>query len=131
MDSNQSSLVTMAFKVIMDGRDNGNTTNCQIAIIIITDRRITSDTVEAVASSNRNIQSLYQIDPAKMFVTSLTGNPTGYYDSMAVQLTCNHSGVWNKVLFVYVFVIHIYVCEQLSASCYVHITTIGMFWGPM
>lgn len=110
--SNQSSLVTMAFKAIMDGWNNNNTANCQIAIIIITDRRITSDTAEAVASNNRNLQSMYQIDPAKLFVTSLTDDLAGYYDTMAIQLTCNHSGIWNKV-----FYVRLCVCQPLNSLC--------------
>lgn len=97
MVSNQSSLVTMAFKAITDGHDNNNTANCQVAVIIITDRQITRNTAEAVTNSNREMQSIYQINPAKVFVTSLTDNPASYYDDMAVQLTCNHSGIWNKV----------------------------------
>ena len=99
MASNQSSLVAMAFQAITGGRSNNNTANCQIAVIVVTDRQVTRDTAEVVASSNRNIQSIYEINPAKLFVTSLTDDFTGYYDNMAVQLTCNHSGIWNKVMY--------------------------------
>ena len=104
----------MAFEAITIGRRNNNTANCQIAIIIITDRQITNDTAEIVASSNRNIQSLYEIDPVKVFVTSLTGDLAGYYDNMAVQLTCNHSGIWNKVMCMSVCV---YICLCVCPSC--------------
>ena len=121
MASNQSSLVAMAFQAIIDGRRSNNTANCQIAIIIITDREIIRDTAETVASSNRNIQSIYEIIPAKLFVTSLTDDLTGYYDDMAVQLTCNHSGIWNKVMFcVCQFVcasVCVYVCSMYVCLC--------------
>ena len=106
MASNQSSLVSMAFKAITDGRNNDNTADCQTAIIIITDRQITSDTAEVVASGNRNIQSMYKIVPAKLFVTSLTDDVNGYHDATALQLTCDHSGIWTKVLFVCLCVCH-------------------------
>ena len=115
MTSDQSSMVTMAFQAITNGRSNNNTANCQIAIIIITDRQITRDTAEGVASSNRNIQSIYE-NPAKLFVTSLTDDLTGYYDDMAIQLTCNQSGIWNKVMYcVYVSVVCMSVC--MSVVC--------------
>lgn len=111
MVSNQSSLVTMTFKAIIDGHNNGSTANCQIAIIIITDRQFTSETAAIFASSNTDIQSVYHIGPAKLFVTSLTDDVNGYYDTIAVQLTCNHSGIWNKVLYVCVCIsAHVYVC---------------------
>ena len=114
MVSNQSSLVAMAFEAIIDGRNNNNTANCQTAIIIITDRQVSSDTAEIVTSGNRNVQSMYQTFPAKLFVTSLTDNVNGYYDITALQLTCDHSGIWNKVLSVCLCVCHLpnsmYVC---------------------
>jgi len=108
MDTNQSLLVTMAFDAIINGQINNTTANCQIAVIIVTDRHITDDIANVVANNNRNIQSLFQINPAKMFVISLTDNPSGYYDNIAVRLTCNHSGIWNKVLFVCPCVCHCY-----------------------
>ena len=98
MDTNQSLLVTMAFDAITNGQINNKTANCQITVIIITDRQIIHDTAEVVANSNRNLQSMYQINPAKMFIISLTDNPTSYYDDIAVKLTCDHSGIWNKVV---------------------------------
>ena len=117
MVSNQSSLVTMAFKAIIDGYNNGNTANCQIAIIVITDRQFTSETAAIVASSNTDIQLVYHIGPAKLFVTSLTDDVNGYYDAIAVQLTCNHSGIWNKVLYVCVCV-YLLMCMSVCVSVY-------------
>ena len=107
MAIDQSLLVTMAFQAITDGYTNNNTANCQISIIIITDRQITRDTGKAVANGTSNIQP---IAPVKMFVTSLTNDLTGYYDDIAVQLTCNHSGIWNKVMCICVCVC---VCVSL------------------
>ena len=114
MTTDQSSLVTMAFQAITNGINNNNTANCQIAIIIITDRQITWDTGEAVVNGNRNIQPNA---PAKLFVTSLTNDLTSYYDIVAVQLTCNHSGIWNKVMCVCVC-----VCVCMCACVYLSIT---------
>ena len=114
MASNQSSLVAMAFQAATGGRSNNNTANCQIAIIFITDRQVTRDTADAAASINRNIQSIYK-NPAKLFVTSLTDDLTGYYDDMAVQLTCNHSGIWNKVMLI--CTIYTSACVCLSVPC--------------
>ena len=118
MVSNQSSLVTMAFKAIIDGYNNGSTANCQIAIIVITDRQFTSETAAIVASSNTDIQSVYHIGPAKLFVTSLTDDVNGYYDAIAVQLTCNHSGIWNKVLYVCLCV-YLLMCMSVCVCLFV------------
>lgn len=116
MDTDQSSLVTMAFEAIENGRRNNNTANCQIAIIIITDRPIANEMVTVVNEKNGKIQSLYQTN-AKLFVTSLT-NDRGYQDDVAVQLTCNHSGVWNKVFSIICSFVNDYiVCYCACPMC--------------
>jgi len=91
----QHVLVAMAFDVIKRSHDLNITADCQLAIIIITDRPVTSETVDVVFNGNNNL--IMSTGPAKLFVTSIVDEPVSYYDNLAVQLTCDHTGIWNKV----------------------------------
>jgi len=91
--TDQHVLVAMAFDVIKRSHDMNITADCQLAIIIITDRPVTTETVNAFNNGNDNLIT----GPAKLFVTSIVDEPVGYYDNLAVRLTCNHTGIWNKV----------------------------------
>ena len=90
----QHVLVAMAFDVIKRSHDLNTTADCQLAIIIITDRPVTTETVDVVNNGNSNLMST---GPAKLFVTSIVDEPVGYYDNLALRLTCDHTGIWNKV----------------------------------
>ena len=96
-DTDQHVLVAMAFDVITRSHDANITAGCQLAIIIITDRLVTMDTLDVVTNGNSNLMLTGQTGPAYLFVTSIVSESIGYYDNLAVQLTCNHNGIWNKV----------------------------------
>jgi len=93
-DTKQHLLVATAFDIIKRSHDANITADCQLAIIIITDRPVTVETIEVVANGNSNLMSTGR---AYVFVTSIVDQPVGYYDNLAVQLTCNNTGIWSKV----------------------------------
>ena len=89
----QHLLVRRAFDVLQNSRLTDNSAMCQTAIIIITNRDITSETVGEVTVQNNRFAQQYT-RPANVFVNSF-GTPS--FSGREYDLICDNSGIWNVI----------------------------------
>ena len=82
------------FSSLSAGRANGESSQCQSAIIVITNREITGQSVDQAQSLNRAYLERYS-DPVKVFVNTFASQPEGRTE---LELVCNNSGIWNVIL---------------------------------
>ena len=85
--------VERGFTSLSVSRANGKSANCQSAIVIITEREITEQSVEQVRSRNEAYMEQYS-NPVKVFVNTFAFQPEGRTE---LELVCNNSGIWNVI----------------------------------
>ena len=86
-------MVRRAFEVLINSRSTDNSAMCQTAIIFITNRDITRDTVSEVTIQNEQFAQQYS-RPVKIFVNTF-GDPS--YSGRELVLVCDNSGIWNVI----------------------------------
>ena len=89
----QHLLVRRAFEVLQNSRLSDNSATCQSAIIIITNRDITMETVSEVTVQNEQFAQEFS-RPVNVFVNSF-GDPS--YSGREFDLVCENSGIWNVI----------------------------------
>ena len=93
MESQNLQVVT-AFDMLSQARNGGATSDCQSAIVILTDRDISQETIDSVTDLNSQFQASFDTT-VKVSVTTVANRPEGLRE---LHLTCNNSGVWNVIL---------------------------------
>ena len=85
--------IKLAFQILSNSRENDLSSNCQAALVIITNREITMETLGIVATENSQYNMLFS-QPAKVFVNSFINRPDGNEE---LELVCAHNGLWNII----------------------------------
>ena len=85
--------IERAFQIFSNSRLAGQSSQCQSALIIITDRAITQESLTAAEVGN-NMFASQDTNPVKIFINTFGDPPQGREE---LRLVCDNSGIWNIV----------------------------------
>ena len=92
--SDQAVQIKSAFQVFGNSRLMGESALCQSALIIITNREITVETLRNITVLNPQFAEEYDTKPVKIFVNTF-GYPSQHQREL--ELVCDNSGIWNVI----------------------------------